>query len=356
MFDDKIKFRKLHLFLLFFGFINCDFSWGQSRGEYVCVDRGAFAEKTPQALVLGPPKGVTWNGSAIRSLVKDQDGVITGLFDDRVTRFVFDGFSVKISQGFLDWEFDCSSTAQVSNVTNYQEPGYVNLPGRLRASSEGGGGEAIYFDSFARTIGPVLEKIARLRVDVPVKFNSCGQKNAFYRSYDGSITICRELQTDFSKFLASTRRSDPSLSQVEFGGIFFVIAHEVGHAIVDIHKVPVMAQEEAIVDAFSAYLVLLTDSPIFIDGAISVAEYFRWSEGIFHPASDVHLSGPQRKFNLMCLATGKYTKIGRMDILSDIRAKHGVLPEARSKSCVAEYEKLDSSFKDLFGKYIVIPK
>jgi len=344
-------------FLLFFLFASIE-CLAQSRSEFSCVDKNISSDKVPQSLIVGPPKGVTWNGMPISGLVKNSSGLITGYVGDGLTYFGFDGRSVGFYRAGTDaLEYDCNIVRSVDGVVK-SGGDYEGLQGRIKSFGDGSvdpEGE-VYSNKFSKTIAPVLDGLARLRIDLPVRFNKCGKVNAFYSSQDGAITMCRELQVGFSKFISGRRRGDwNSLGQIELGGIFFVLAHEIGHAIIDIQKIPVLAQEEAQVDAFASYVLLILDNKFVIDGALSMTD-FLGSLSLFNSAADEHLYPKQRKFNLMCLAVGKYTKFGRPDILADIASRHGSLPVERERRCISEYDQLDSSFRQLFGRYVVIPK
>ncbi|QFS81471.1 hypothetical protein FIU97_01310 [Roseivivax sp. THAF40] len=117
-----------------------------------------------------------------------------------------------------------------------------------------------------------------------------------------------------------------------------VFYHEMGHALIDVMRLPVFGQEE---DAADVASILLIDSifdaesalDLAYDSALGFAAEAMWEEEMaLEPAFwDVHGSSEQRFYNTVCLFYGADPD-GRDDFAADMD-----LPEERALTCEEEF-------------------
>ena len=136
------------------------------------------------------------------------------------------------------------------------------------------------------------------------------------------------------------------------GQFFYVVGHEMGHAMFDFLNVPLFGRPEDAADYFAAYVMLLfgkQDARRLIVGAA-----YTYRNAIQNPKvtsrlvafSSVHGAPAQRFFNLMCLAFG-----ADRDTFGDL-VKIGYLPEARSRGCRVEFGELNFAFRQLIQPHV----
>jgi len=192
---------------------------------------------------------------------------------------------------------------------------------------------------------------ATIRIPAPVKLvaKECGVSNAFYSPPSRSITLCYELMervvTGVAKFYPNT--SIENQVEISVGALLFILNHEMGHALIDILKLPIFAREEDAADAIATYFQLHSRNPV---PALVGAMWFFGSGNQAYTVkhfSDEHSLGPQRQANIVCFAVGSNPQI--FTALAD---KFG-LPKERAQRCPREYEKLSESVRKLLGRYIV---
>ena len=99
-------------------------------------------------------------------------------------------------------------------------------------------------EKFQEIFSPFL-----LANDLPLKMTECGMSNAWYQR--PSLTICYEYLEDIQKTMpqgdtpAGLTRAD-----VVIGQLFYVVAHEMGHAMFDQLNVPLFGRAEDAADGF----------------------------------------------------------------------------------------------------------
>lgn len=189
-----------------------------------------------------------------------------------------------------------------------------------------------------------LNENLKLPNDVYLRTKDCGQVNALYDPNDTSITICYELMEHFFKLFKSAGKSDKESYQKMFDAIQFVFLHELGHAMIDLYKLPITANEEDAADRASAYICLeeIKDGVRFV---LTAADAFNIESKMRKPdgrdMADEHLLGEQRYFNSLCMIygsnPGKWNKI----------VTDGYLPKERAVRCPQEYERTMLSWKEL---------
>ncbi len=123
-------------------------------------------------------------------------------------------------------------------------------------------------------------------------------------------------------------------------GIFY---HELGHALIDILRLPIFGQEEDAADVLSVFLL---DEFYEEEDAIKLAYDTAFGflgevqqRGDYDPVYwDVHGPDLQRYFNLVCIFYGADPE-GRGDVAEDLG-----LPEERAEYCDVEYDQAAGSW------------
>jgi hypothetical protein len=132
-------------------------------------------------------------------------------------------------------------------------------------------------------------------------------------------------------------------------GTAFVLAHELGHALVSQLDLPITGKEEDAVDGFAAYL--LTDNPRFGPAAaLSAALVF---DALSDPDAkltdadyaDEHSLGDQRKYQFLCWIYGADRKTFKAIV------GKGGLPRRRAARCGDEWKQVESSWDRLLAPY-----
>jgi hypothetical protein len=204
----------------------------------------------------------------------------------------------------------------------------------------------------------VLEKIQlllaplRLPRRLLLKTEGCdGESNAWY---DGeAVTVCYEFLDDIWKN-ASPTTTPAGIAPIDTfaGPVVDVFLHEVGHAVFDLWKVPVLGREEDAADTFSIYIML--KFPKDEARRLIVGNAYQYKNDVKAPSvtvatqkfADEHGTPSQRFFNVLCMAYGADPKL-----FGDFVAT-GLLPEKRAEGCEDEYKAASYAIKTLMGRYV----
>jgi hypothetical protein len=205
----------------------------------------------------------------------------------------------------------------------------------------------------------VLERISkflspfRLPRDVVILVQSCdGDVNAYYEN--ATIVICYEYLAYIDAHAPSgwyedgVRRRDAII-----GPTVDLFLHEMGHAVFDLLKIPVLGREEDAADLFAAYIQLQADredalaliSGITFLGRKETREAMATNLELKHFAKEHGLPG-QRYFNVLCVAYGSDPKL-----FADAVDRWNLPPE-RAEGCALEYAQIDHAFKTLIAPHL----
>ena len=192
----------------------------------------------------------------------------------------------------------------------------------------------------------------KLPADLTIKTTECGMSNAWYQR--PTLTICYEYLADILKNLPS-EGAPSGITQTDaiLGQFYYVVFHEMGHAMFDALNVPLFGRPEDAADQFAAYLMLhlgsKEDAHRLITGAAYTYKNDIQGTKVTAPLtafSDVHGAPAQRFYNLLCMAYG-----ADRQTFSDLVDK-GYLPPARAKACRTEYGELNFAFQQLIKPYL----
>ena len=129
------------------------------------------------------------------------------------------------------------------------------------------------------------------------------------------------------------------------GQFFYVVAHEMGHAMFDMLNVPLWGRAEDAADQFATYVMLQfgKDSARRLIGgaAYSYKNYVNNPKVVvpLEAFSEVHGAPMQRFYNLLCMAYG-----ADRETFGDL-VSNGYLPQARSRNCRVEFGEANFAFQ-----------
>jgi putative metallopeptidase DUF4344 len=156
----------------------------------------------------------------------------------------------------------------------------------------------------------------------------------------------------FAELMARVISSEyPKIAPYQFGVAFaslqyFVLFHEIGHALVNLWHIPVLGREEDAVDAFST--IFMTE--VVKDGRIAL-----WGADFFNAVSsgkkygpvefaDEHSLDPQRAYSIACWVYGSSPKA--FGYLARI------VPQERLARCPTEYRQLKEAWFEFLRPHL----
>jgi hypothetical protein len=203
----------------------------------------------------------------------------------------------------------------------------------------------------------------RLPNDLDLIVKECGMANAWYQR--PTVTICYEYVDDIQKGIPKGTHEGITQTDAVLGQFFYVVAHEMGHAIFDTLNVPLFGRPEDDADQFATYMMLLfgkQDARRLIDGAAYGYKRYVRNPEVTVPLiafSDAHGAPMQRFYNLLCIAYGAdqqtfgdlvEQKQGHVPEATAMFQGH--LPQARARGCRVEFGELNFAFKNLIRPHM----
>jgi hypothetical protein len=189
-----------------------------------------------------------------------------------------------------------------------------------------------------------LNQNLKLPTDVYLKTKDCDEINAQYDPNDKTITICYELMEHFLKIFKGSEKTEQDAYNKMFDAVRFAFLHELGHAMIDLYKLPITGNEEDAADRASAY-ICLEEIDDGVKSVLAAADAFSFEsknqKPIKQDMADEHLLQQQRFYNSLCMIYGSNTV--KYSNLKD----NGYLPTERAERCPSEYEKTMQSWKEL---------
>jgi len=203
----------------------------------------------------------------------------------------------------------------------------------------------------------VLQRIRSMLIPLKLprrlllKTEACGKDDAWYEA--GVVTVCYEFFDEIWKNVPekTTPRGVTPMDAL-VGPIVDTFLHEVGHAVFDLWKVPVLGREEDAADFFSAYLMLKFNKQEAHRLIMGTAYQYR--EHVLKPKvtvpvvefADQHAMPAQRYYNVLCIAYGSNEAPFRDFV------EKGYLPKDRASDCRDEYEQIAYAFDKLLSPHI----
>jgi hypothetical protein len=188
----------------------------------------------------------------------------------------------------------------------------------------------------------------RLPADLTLRVLGCdGVSNAWYQQ--SVVSVCYEYVREIYEFAPKeTTASGITPADAMLGQFFYVFAHEMGHAVYDVLKIPVLGTEEDAADHFAAYIMLQFGRDqarrLMVGAAYAYDRYLK-NPTVTVPLvafSGSHSPPAQRFFNLVCLAYGSDST----GVFADL-VLLGYLPSDRARRCKREFNQLSFAFRQL---------
>lgn len=203
-------------------------------------------------------------------------------------------------------------------------------------------------EQFQEFLSPI-----RLPTPLTLKFMGCdGDSNAWYQRSDHSVTVCYEyIEEAIQNAPKHTTPDGVSHEDAILGPGIEVFLHEVGHAIFDMLKFPVLGRAEDAADQFAAYKLLHLGKEEAHKTIAGVAFMYvhdakeERSAGALN-FSDEHGLAVQRYYNLLCIAYGNDPQLFQ----KFVDKKH--LPAERAKRCAGEYRQVAFAIRTLMRPYV----
>ncbi len=186
--------------------------------------------------------------------------------------------------------------------------------------------------------------VFRLPSDLNLRTTECGMANAWYQR--PTVTICYEYLNDIRKSIpAETTPQGITPTDAVLGQFFYVVAHEMGHAMFDMLNVPLWGRAEDAADQFATYIMLQfgKDSARRLIGgaAFSYKNYINNPKVVvpLEAFSEVHGAPVQRFYNMLCMAFG-----ADRETFGDL-VTNGYLPQVRARNCRVEFGEANFAFQ-----------
>jgi hypothetical protein len=215
---------------------------------------------------------------------------------------------------------------------------YNRSPNKLHRALQEGLQESGLFEMLAAELN---NSGLVMRTDIFIKFQDCGEANAFYdpEPQNRQIVMCYELITQMAEDFEKLNKSnlEDALLNAIYASIF-VFYHELGHALIDVLQLPVVGKEEDAVDQFSAIILLNSGADNLAQKTIlNAASWFGIKPKI--PGWSEHAPNDVRFYYLVCLVYGSDPE--------EYEALTKILPQDRANRCPREYEKIAASWSKL---------
>jgi Putative metallopeptidase len=192
----------------------------------------------------------------------------------------------------------------------------------------------------------------RLPTDLVLRLQGCdGKVNAWFRRW--SVTICYEYLEDIQKNMP-VEGAPWGITPTDaiLGQYFYVLGHEMGHALFDMLSVPLWGRPEDAADQFSAYIMLQLGKDearrLILGAAYSYKTYLQNPTVTVRTTAfaGVHGAPLQRFFNLLCIGYG-----ADPDLFADL-VGNGYLPAQRARGCRVEFGEVNFAFQQTMLSHV----
>ncbi len=203
-----------------------------------------------------------------------------------------------------------------------------------------------------RVLERLSEALAFIRLPTPLTLRTaeCGESNAMYDEEKHTATFCYEYVDDLVRDSAAAEEHGFTREEAVIGPFVFIYLHEIGHALFDLLKAPILGREEDAADQV-ATLILLRAGPELARRTLATAAWMYAHGAEARTAdesdfSDVHPLDAQRYYNVLCLAYGSDPKAYAA------AAEANRLPPERADGCEGEYRQVAYAARKLLAPHM----
>jgi putative metallopeptidase DUF4344 len=203
-----------------------------------------------------------------------------------------------------------------------------------------------------RLLERLSEALAFIRLPTPLTLRTaeCGESNAMYDEEEHTATFCYEYVEELIRNTAEAEQHGFTREEAVLGPFVFIYLHEVGHALFDLLKVPILGHEEDAADQVATF-ILLRAGPELAKRTLATTALMYLSGAKAHTAdesdfSDVHALDAQRYYNVLCLAYGSDPQEYAA------AAAENRLPADRAESCEGEYAQVAFAARTLLARHV----
>jgi hypothetical protein len=195
-------------------------------------------------------------------------------------------------------------------------------------------------------------------INLNIRTTSCGVSNAWYQRVGNvpTVSICYEYLEEIWQSMPEETKAvlGSTMQDTICGQLFFAVAHELGHAMIDIFDAPVFGRQEDAADQFATYIILQfggEQALQLIDGAaygyhayikdLSTKPQVTLPLAAF---SSDHGAPEERYFNLICIAYGYDQRLFSFEV--------DKIPAGRAQKCKYEYEDIKYAMETVFWPHL----
>lgn len=245
-----------------------------------------------------------------------------------------------------DVENQDAITPITETVTAETEGSFYVIPPTGQEKSDA---ELMLLHQYLAKITTDLNQTINPKIDIGLTFQDCNMENAFYDPAEKTITFCNELLSSMAKKVVDKNEDAGSFT----GVIYFVLFHEIGHALIDALDLPITGREEDVADQFSIWN-MLTDyergaenETAMVNAVVGAITFF--SDDTLVTEADLageHPLNGQRLNNVLCWAYG--SNIPRFSMIAEAE----MLPTGRLQRCSGEYARINKAMTALLMPYL----
>lgn len=201
-----------------------------------------------------------------------------------------------------------------------------------------------------KAVVELINEIIKLSKPLTIVYG--GSDGPLFDSRTNEIIIPYSFVQEIKRRFITVKYSESGVSVADatMDALMHTLFHEIGHALIYMHELPVLGKEEDAVDSLATVLLI----EYFEDGqeiAISAADLFdlesdditEFGEQDFW---DEHSLDAQRFYNTLCHVYGSNPKQYKYLL------KDGLFSEDRAVLCIEEYEHILSSWLKLLKPYL----
>jgi hypothetical protein len=198
-----------------------------------------------------------------------------------------------------------------------------------------------------RALASLLEYQLRLPKSLKIVYQECGNANAYYRLWIPAIVVCHELWDKRRALYLGTGHDRETAYRNTHDAMLFTAFHELGHALHDQLKLPLLGNEEDAVDDIAAlWMIRLGVGEAAIHAAYGHHLRAKQPEYDNSPWDD-HNNGARRGYAIACLLYGADPE-RHVNVFREMN-----IPAPHITRCKDEYAERLSAWQKLLGMYLV---